>query len=158
VTQEYRVRPATAADVETIVAQRRAMIADMGEQDQARLDAMAAEALPWLERNMADGDYLTWLAVAPDGSIAAGVGLWLMEWPPTARDLSARRGMILNVYTAPEHRRRGLARRLVETTLDWCRANGIQIVILHASDDGRPLYVTLGFQPTNEMRLLLGDQ
>jgi hypothetical protein len=29
--------------------------------------------------------------------------------------------------------------------------------ILHSSDDGRALYEALGFQPTNEMRLLLDD-
>ena len=29
-------------------------------------------------------------------------------------------------------------------------------VTLHASDKGRPLYESLGFEPTNEMRLKLG--
>ena len=36
--------------------------------------------------------------------------------------------------------------------------NGITVVILHASDDGRPLYEAVGFKPTNEMRLLLQGQ
>jgi hypothetical protein len=43
----------------------------------------------------------------------------------------------------------------MQTALDWCRANGIRAVILHSSDDGRKLYQALGFEPTNEMRLLL---
>ena len=49
-------------------------------------------------------------------------------------------------------RRQGLARRLTETAIEWCRANAIATVILHASDEGRDLYSSLGFQPTNEMR------
>jgi GNAT superfamily N-acetyltransferase len=55
----------------------------------------------------------------------------------------------------PQARRLGLARLLMETALEWCRNNGIRAVILHSSDDGRPLYQSLGFRPTNEMRLVL---
>ena len=36
-------------------------------------------------------------------------------------------------------------------TIDWCRAQGIARVRLHASDAGRPLYASLGFTPTTEM-------
>jgi len=43
------------------------------------------------------------------------------------------------------------------TALSWCRDSGIRSVILHASSDGRPLYDSLGFTPTNEMRLNLTD-
>ena len=52
-------------------------------------------------------------------------------------------------------RRQGIARRLMDIALDWCRANGIRAVILHASDDGQKLYEQLGFRSTNEMRILL---
>ena len=43
----------------------------------------------------------------------------------------------------------------MEVALEWCRANRVRAVILHASDDGRPLYESLGFEPTNEMRISL---
>jgi hypothetical protein len=41
--------------------------------------------------------------------------------------------------------------------IDWCRTQGFMNVTLHASDKGRPLYESLGFEPTNEMRLDLRD-
>ncbi len=66
---------------------------------------------------------------------------------------SNRRGNILNVYTEPEFRRRGLARRLTQAAMDWGKANGVDCVILHGSGDGRALYEPLGFEPTNEMRI-----
>jgi len=44
---------------------------------------------------------------------------------------------------------------LMDTALDWCRNNEIRAVILHSSVEGKSLYDTLGFQPTNEMRLIL---
>ena len=154
-TNGYYIREATVADAGTIADHRRSMFADMGEGDGIRHDAVGFASRPWLEKKLSAGEYLGWLAIATDQSVAAGTGIWVIEWPPTITDLSGRRAMLLNVYTHTAHRRRGLARALVETSLRWCQVNGITVVILHASDDGRTLYEALGFKPTNEMRLIL---
>ena len=63
--------------------------------------------------------------------------------------------MILNVYTEPEFRRQGVARKVMQAILEWIKARGLHSVNLHASPEGRHLYETLGFEPTNEMRLWL---
>jgi GNAT superfamily N-acetyltransferase len=150
------IRNGAASDAETIVRQRRAMFSEMGYRDEEALDKMCDSFRPWLARKMQTGEYLAWFAVSADGGIAAGLGLWLMDWPPHMIGPGAPRGNILNVYTEPHSRRLGLARLLMETALVWCRDNGIRAVILHASDDGRQLYESLGFESTNEMRLKVG--
>jgi len=155
VTSDYTIRRATAEDADTIVAHRRAMFSEMGYRDESALNAMCESFRPWLLRMLNQDEYLTWFAIAPDASIAAGLGLWLMDWPPHMVGPGARRANILNVYTAREHRRQGLARKLMDTSLEWCRQHGIRAVILHASEQGRPLYQSLGFRSTNEMRLVL---
>ena len=71
------------------------------------------------------------------------------------RRIRRRRAYVLNMYTEPAHRRRGLAKRVLEAIVVWCREQGFKVVLLHASDAGRPLYRQFGFEPTNEMRLLL---
>jgi GNAT superfamily N-acetyltransferase len=149
------IRPATLADAETIATHRRTMFYEMGYRDAAALDAMVADFLPWLRQRLATAEYLAWLALSPDSTIVAGLGLWLMDWPPHMIGPGARRGNILNVYTEPAFRRQGIARQLMNVALDWCRANGIRAVILHASPDGQQLYEDLGFKSTNEMRILL---
>jgi ribosomal protein S18 acetylase RimI-like enzyme len=149
----FVIRPAAIEEAVIIGAQRRAMFVDMGYRD--GLDAMVEAFLPWVRAKMSAGEYLGWLAIAENGAIAAGAGLWLMDWPPHMIGGASRRGNILNVYTDPEYRRQGLARRLTETAIEWCRANAIATVILHASDQGRELYRSLGFEPTNEMRRVL---
>ena len=153
--QAISIRAATADDAEIITAHRRAMFFEMGFRDEKSLDAMTAACRPWVRQKMEAGEYLAWLAVEPNGSVAAGLGMWLMDWPPHMIGPGSRRANILNVYTEPAHRRQGLARRLMDVALTWCREHGIRAVILHASDDGRALYQSLGFTPTNEMRLLL---
>jgi GNAT superfamily N-acetyltransferase len=149
----FLIRSAAAGEAATIVAHRRAMFREMGYRDQAALDKMCVAFEPWLVSRMKSGEYLAWFAQDADGGIAAGLGLWLMDWPPHMIGPGARRGNILNVYTEPHSRRLGLARTLMETALAWCRDNGIRALILHASPDGRPLYESLGFKSTNEMRL-----
>jgi GNAT superfamily N-acetyltransferase len=154
----YTIRPATLADAEVIQRHRRSMFADMQYRDDSALDAMSERFLPWLRRKMAAGEYLAWFAISPDGEIAAGIGLWLMDWPSHMIGPGAPRGNILNVYTEPSHRRRGLARSLMMAALGYCRESGIRAVILHASREGRALYESFGFEATNEMRLMLGGE
>jgi GNAT superfamily N-acetyltransferase len=43
----------------------------------------------------------------------------------------------------------------MQTMIEWCRREGFARVNLHASEDGRHLYESLGFEPSNEMRLKL---
>jgi len=154
-TEGIALRRASVEDARTIAAHRRSMFRDMGYQDNAALDSMMVKFLPWLEAKMVAGDYLGWLAVTAGDVVVAGTGLWLMEWPPHMVGSCPHRGNILNVYTEPEFRRRGLARWLMEAALDWCRGNGVDVVILHASPEGRALYESLGFQASNEMRIKL---
>jgi len=154
-TEGIGVRRGTLQDAGTIARHRRSMFRDMGYHDEAALDHMMTKFLPWIEAKLISGDYLAWLAVIGEGWVVAGAGLWLMDWPPHMVGTGERRGNILNVYTEPEFRRRGVARCLIEAALAWCKVNGIDLVILHASAEGRALYESLGFQASNEMRINL---
>ncbi|HXR26724.1 MAG TPA: GNAT family N-acetyltransferase, partial [Candidatus Baltobacteraceae bacterium] len=84
-----------------------------------------------------------------------GGGVIVTPWLARPREADPRRAVIVNVFTEPGWRGRGLARRIMETIIAWLREQGLQSVVLHASDAGRHLYETLGFEPTNEMRLRL---
>jgi GNAT superfamily N-acetyltransferase len=128
------------------------MFEDMG---QAGSDAISAVAESFLRDMMPRGRYRGWLAVTEDGSVVAGAGVSIVDWPGSPADPAPRRGWIQNVYTEPEFRRQGLARRLMEVVIAWCREEGFVFITLHASPYGRPLYEELGFTPTNEMRLRL---
>ncbi len=142
-------------EIDTLVMHRRSMFRDMGYSDNATLDSMAARCQPWLLEKMKAGEYLAWLVIDAQGTVAAGAGLWLMEWIPHMIGKGTRRGNIINVYTEEKFRRRGLARNLIDVAIQWCRENGFDTIILHASDEGRGLYESMGFAATNEMRIRL---
>jgi GNAT superfamily N-acetyltransferase len=144
------IRPATVRDLETIVIHRVAMFRDMGyaEDVLAQVEAISREQLGPALR---DGGYYSVLAEVEDNGVVGGAAVLLLPWPGH----QPRRAWIQNVYVLPEFRRRGIARKMMETLLAWCRAEGLDSVSLHASDEGLPLYVQLGFVPTNEMWLKL---
>jgi len=146
-------RPATPDDCAVILHHRRSMFEDMREGTAEDRDSMIEATAPWLAQALADGSYRGWLAQDPQGKVVAGGGVLISTWPAGPRDLLTRRAVILNVYAEPEVRRQGLARRLMLLMIQWLKDQGFSSVALHASDTGRHLYETLGFQPTNEMRL-----
>lgn len=150
---EFHTREATAADVEVLVHHRLGMFRDMGVPE-SEVAAMEEPARAYFRRAVPAGKYVAFLT-EHDGRVIAGGGIIVIDWPAGRGDHRDSKAMILNMYTEPEFRRRGLARSLMETMIAWCRTQGYKTVSLHASDFGRPLYESLGFQPTNEMRLTL---
>lgn len=151
---QITLREASPADIPEILRQRRAMYEDMNCEDATALDAMAKLSAIYLATAIADGSFRAWLACENDRVVAGGAVL-VSPWPAHPYDLECRRATILNVYTDPAYRRRGVARKLMQTMLAWCRREGFARVTLHASADGRHLYESLGFEPSNEMRLKL---
>jgi GNAT superfamily N-acetyltransferase len=153
VSEKIRIRRASAKDLATVMHHRTSMFTDMGHADPGALEAMRRTSEPLFRRGLENGSYLGWLAEDPEGVIVAGGGIIVLEFHSHPRDPRARRAWIVNMFTEPGFRRRGLARRLMAAMIEWCREAELASVFLHASDEGRPLYESLGFIPTNEMRL-----
>ena len=133
------------------------MFVEMGYRDEAQLDAMEAASAPFFEQALRDGHYTGFFALDDDQRVVAGGGVILVAYQPHPLAPHQRRPFVVNMYTEPEHRRKGLARKLMDAMIAWTRREGYGTLFLHASDSGRPLYEHLGFEPTNEMRLKLSN-
>jgi GNAT superfamily N-acetyltransferase len=152
--ESIAIRKASINDIPEILRQRRGMYEDMNYKDQKALDAMLSLSSKYLQSAFADSSFHAWLACVGNRAVAGGAVI-ISPWPAHPYDLECRRATILNVYTDPDCRRRGIARQLMQTIIDWCKREGLARVTLHASDDGRHLYESLGFEESNEMRLKL---
>jgi GNAT superfamily N-acetyltransferase len=155
----YAIRRATAADAGVLARHRAEMFRDMGALSDDLYDSLIEAARAYFTQAIADDRYVGWVATLDErpGEIIGGAGLQLRELLPRPDAAGARlvrgpQGLILNVFTERAWRRRGVADALMRELLRWCRGNGIESVVLHASGDGRPLYERLGFRQTNEMR------
>jgi GNAT superfamily N-acetyltransferase len=149
----YSIRPATIADIPHVVEQRAAMFREMGIP--AAFEDMTAATERWLRQAIPSKTYLGWVAITATGEVAGGGGLIVIPWPPGPLTMDPRCGFVFNVYTAPAHRKQGLARRLMDAMHDYCRAEGIERVVLNASTFGKPLYDAMGYVVTNEPMMRL---
>lgn len=147
-----QIRRATLADAETISDQRLRMFIDAGHGHEYTLAPMIALFTAWVKPRLKDETYLGWI-VEEDSRPVAGIGAWLMDYPPNFRDPAGIRAYLMNMYVAPEMRRRGFGRQLVEIALAETRSRGIKVTTLHATPLGRLLYEQCGFKPTSEMML-----
>jgi GNAT superfamily N-acetyltransferase len=150
----YTIREASIGDIPEILRMRRGMYEDMGYADTVTLDSMMAVSFAYVAKHMQDGSFRAWLAYTGERVIAGGAVI-ISPWLAHPYDLECRRATILNVYTDRACRRRGIGRALMQTMIDWCRNEGFARVTLHASNDGRHLYESLGFEVSNEMSLTL---
>jgi len=153
------LRFAVVADIPALVSHRRRMFEDMYAdkavvRDRAAYEAMDTAYANILRYEIPVGSTRAWV-IDDAGMIAASGALKFTDWLP--RPDGQRRGLVYvhSVYCAPEYRRQGLARRILQAMIDYCRENGWPRISLHASDMGRGLYEELGFMPTNELRLIL---
>jgi GNAT superfamily N-acetyltransferase len=151
-----RIRKAGLEDLAHILRHRRAMFEEMGFHDEAVLDRVERVSREYFIEALPRGNYAGWLAEELDEQkVVGGGGVVLACWPGYPGENLAERAWILNMYTEPEARRKGVAKQLLEVMIEWCRQKGFGAVSLHASAAGRPLYEATGFQPTNEMAVKL---
>lgn len=148
----YSLRPVRLEDAEQIARHRYLMFAEAGFEEE-RLALITPKFKSWLTDKLTTGSYRGWFALCRStGDVAAGLGTMVLDWPPHPHHEDAGRGYLLNIYTEPDHRRKGLARWLVTTALEAAGDQRLALVTLHATSMGEPLYAQLGFEPSNEMQ------
>lgn len=119
------------------------MFTDMGVDMDAA--AVSATFRRWLFDALPNGVYRAWVVETSDGTIVGGGGITVVPWPPGPHYAGDRLAFVYNVYTEPLHRRRGLARMVMDAIHAWCRSAGVSSIALNTSKDGRPLYEALGY-------------
>lgn len=135
---------ATIDDVKELTALRISYLReDSGEMEEETLRAVEAGLPDYFMRHL-NGDLAAYVARA-DGEVAACALLLVIEKPMSPAFPTGRTGAVLNVYTKPEYRRRGCARRLMELLLRDAADRNLSFVELKATEDGYGLYRSLGF-------------
>jgi GNAT superfamily N-acetyltransferase len=112
--------------------------------------------LEYFTKAIPSNDFIGWVAEY-DGRIVGTSGM--VVWQIPARyDIgveSGKLGYLLNFYTIPEARRRGIGTRLLNELIKEAKSLGLRDLRLHASRDGINLYRKAGFVEPNEPELLL---
>ncbi len=93
---------------------------------------------------MEEGSARSWLVEVEGEAVACGT-LALFVRPPYPGNLAGREAYLLNMYTLPAWRKRGMASALLDAMAAYAREQQLGKLWLHASDQGRALYERFGF-------------
>ena len=128
-------------DLETFIRMRITQLREEGATED--LDLVPA-LMDYYHRHMADGTFVSWLAVDGD-QIVGTSGMSFVEKPPYFGCPTGRVGLLSSMYTDPAHRRRGIAKELLRHVVEEAREYGCGSVQITASDMGVLLYTDFGF-------------
>lgn len=128
-------------DLETFIRMRITQLREEGATED--LDLVPA-LMDYYHRHMADGTFVSWLAV-DDDQIVGTSGMSFVEKPPYFGCPTGRVGLLSSMYTDPAYRRRGIARELLRRVVEEAREYGCGSVQITASDMGVLLYTDFGF-------------
>ena len=138
---EYR--KTTKADIDLLMELRLEMLRKVNNLPDSY--KYTDELIECSRRYFLEGDQTT--TVAFDGNRAAGcASISYIEIMPTFSHPTGKRAHIMNVYTRDEYRRQGVARKLVTMLINEAAERGVTEISLDATDMGKPLYITLGFE------------
>lgn len=145
-------RLATADDVESLTALRIAFLAEVSTSIPPGPELRAA-LTSYFARTLQSGEFAAYLAVADDRIVATS-GLVYYHHPPSATNLHGCEAYVMNMYTLPVWRGRGIATALLEKLIEYARKTNSCRVSLHALPNARSIYLKAGFVPVDtEMRL-----
>ena len=99
----------------------------------------------YYKRHMADGTFVSWLAVDGD-KIVGTSGMSFVEKPPYFGCPSGKMGLLSSMFTAKEYRRQGIAKELLTRVMEEAKEYGCKTVQITASDMGVLLYTDYGFE------------
>jgi GNAT superfamily N-acetyltransferase len=98
----------------------------------------------YYNRHMADGTFVSWLAMDGDKIIGTS-GMSFVEKPPYFSCPNGKIGLLSSMFTAPDYRRMGIAKELLSRVVEEARSYGCSSVHITASDMGVLLYTNFGF-------------
>lgn len=86
-----------------------------------------------------------------DGELFVGAGgISYYRVMPTYHNPTGRKAYIMNMYTRPEYRRKGIAFKTLDLLVSDAKNRGVSAISLEATDMGFPLYRKYGFVKMNE--------
>lgn len=99
----------------------------------------------YYERHMADGTFVSWIALDGDRIIGTS-GMSFVEKPPYFGCPNGKIGLLSSMFTSNSYRRRGIAKTLLEKVINEAKEYGCGTVQITASDMGVLLYTDFGFR------------
>ena len=151
------IRTAKVDDIDILIKIRiDFIIDDRGDLSVVEEIAIRKQLATYFAKHI-NHDFIAVLAET-DNQVVSTAFLAISEKPANPTFITGKTGTLLNVFTYPQYRRKGLATKVISQIIDEARKMGLSTIDLSATKNGKPLYEKLGFNEpkhTTAMRLQL---
>jgi ribosomal protein S18 acetylase RimI-like enzyme len=137
------IKKATKVDIDWIIRHRIGMFRDMdwSDEDLARTEPVVRK---FLEESW-DNRITCFLAIE-ETQIVGGCAITLFSILPSSQAPTGIHGYIHNLYVEEEYRRKGIATKLVDHAIRFCKENNASRCWLHSTNMGLSIYLNSGFE------------
>ena len=142
---KIQIREIGLDEVELLTNYRIAYLTEMqGEQNEEYLEKLKNEHNQYFSEALAGERFFAFLAEL-NGEIVSFGAMVIKKIPGDFNQSSYLEGDILNMYTVPFARRKGISELILQQHLNEAMKRGISKVSLHTTKDGEKLYRKFGF-------------
>ncbi len=143
-------RRATLNDVPIIVEHRLLFSKELsGDQPQSVTDLLRKQLSDYFFISAQEGTCISIIATC-NGEVAGIGSVHIRNMPGNYKNLSGKWGYIMNMYTLPTYRRKGICKGILSTLVEEASKLGVTAFELHATKDGEMVYRDNGFAIFNE--------
>ena len=145
----------TEEDIDELVRTRIMVLRAANKlSDDVDMSVVEEESYEYYRRALETGEHIAYL-VYDNGTFIGVGGVSFYQVMPTYHNSTGKKAYIMNMYTAPEYRRQGIAFHTLDLLVKDARKQGVLQIALEATDMGRPLYERYGFvKMEDEMELV----
>lgn len=143
--EKFEYKRAMLENIEELVRTRILVLRAANKlSDDVDMSLVEKETCAYYKRALETGEHIAYL-VYDNGTFIGAGGVSFYQVMPTYHNPSGKKAYIMNMYTAPEYRRRGIAFHTLDLLVKAAKEQGVSQIALEATDMGRPLYEKYGF-------------
>lgn len=151
----YYYKRATIEDIDELVRTRIVVLRAANKlSDDVDMSVVEKESFEYYSKSLKSDDHIAYLVYDDEKFVGAG-GVSFYQVMPTYHNPTGKKAYIMNMYTAPQYRRKGIATFTLDLLVKAAKEKGISQISLEATQMGRPLYEKYGFvNMKDEMELV----
>jgi len=147
---EITYHVASAEECGELAKSRVAFLTELlGPQPGIATEQLTRELTSYFRKAVPIKQYVGIIARSSGEMVATG-GMVFREQPGSFKNPTGKTAYILNMYTIPGFRRKGISTAVMEQLMDIAQSMGYNSFELHATPDGEPVYQKIGFHKHSE--------
>lgn len=147
---ELNYKKAVLEDIEILTETRITVLRAANQlSDDMDMSYVKEQSYLYYQKSLLENNHVAYLVFDGHEFVGAG-GISFFQVMPTFHNPTGKKAYIMNMYTKPEYRRKGIAYKTLDLLVTEAKQRGIHAISLEATNMGKPLYEKYGFTKMND--------